>query len=99
MCAVAHLQCSATLILCKIQWSPARHCCATQADSRLVLLQKHLWRLALYTCVQWPTFWQCHTDFCCCALRAGRTYLLHTEDIPKLYDYIFLGFRVLGFRV
>ena len=73
MCAVAHLQCSATLISAKYsspllgtavqhrltavaKYISLRYCTAIQADSRLVLLQKHLWRLALNTCVQWPTF-------------------------------------------
>ena len=104
MCAVAHLQCSATLIfatysspllgtavqdrltaglcccknsygdllqlhvcsgppsvechadLSKIQLPPVQHCCAIQADSRLVLLQRYQGRLALTTCVQWPSF-------------------------------------------
>ena len=49
----------------KVQLPPARCCCAKQADSRLVRLQLHLWRLALQTGVQWPNsravphcFWQ-----------------------------------------
>ena len=37
----------------KIQLPPAQCCCAKQADSRLVLLQIHLWRFALPTGVQW----------------------------------------------
>ena len=39
----------------KMQLPPAQCCCATQADSRLVLLQIHLWRFALCTGVQWPS--------------------------------------------
>ena len=42
MCAVAHLQCSATLIFATYSNPLLGHCCARQADSRLVLLQKHL---------------------------------------------------------
>ena len=49
----------------KVQLPPARCCGAKQADSRLVPLQLHLWRLALQTGVQWPNsravphcFWQ-----------------------------------------
>ena len=49
----------------KIQLPPAQCCCAKQADSRLVLLQIHLWRFALDTGVQWSNtsavphcFWQ-----------------------------------------
>ena len=38
----------------KVQLPPARCCGAKQADSRLVPLQLHLWRLALQTGVQWP---------------------------------------------
>ena len=49
----------------KIQLPLAQCCCAKKADSNLVLLQKHLWRFALPTGVQWPNtsavphcFWQ-----------------------------------------
>ena len=65
----------------KVQLPPARCCCAKQADSRLVRLQLHLWRLALQTGVQWPySSARTHTAFgkvqlapaqCCCAKDAG----------------------------
>ena len=49
----------------KAQLPLAHCCCAKQADSRLVLLQIHLWRFALDTGVQWSNtsavphcFWQ-----------------------------------------
>ena len=64
----------------KMQLPPARCCCAKQADSRLVPLQIHLWRLAFQTGVcSSPTAVQCHTAFgkvqlppaqCCCAKQA-----------------------------
>ena len=66
----------------KAQLPPAQRCCAKQADSRLVPLQIHLWRLAFQTGVcSSPTAVQCHTAFgkvqlppaqCCCAKQANR---------------------------
>ena len=56
MCAVAHLQCSATLIFAKYSSPLLGTAVQDRLTARLVLLQKHLRRLALNTCVQWPTF-------------------------------------------
>ena len=69
----------------QMQSPPAQCCCAKQADSRLVLLQIHLWRFALYTGVQWPNtsavphcFWQnaTATDQYCYATQAGTRLVL-----------------------
>ena len=62
-----------------MQLPPAQCCCATQADSKRVLLPIHLQRFALHTGVQWPNtcaeppcFWQnaSPTSQRCCAKQA-----------------------------
>ena len=69
----------------KIQLPPAQCCFAKQADSRLVLLQIHLWRFAFDTGVQWLNtsvvphcFWQnaILTAQCCCAKKADSSPVL-----------------------
>ena len=69
----------------KAQLPLAHCCCAKQADSRLVLLQIHLWRFALDTGVQWSNtsavphcFWQntVAPAQCCCAKQADSRLVL-----------------------
>ena len=80
----------------KVQLPPAQRCCAKQADSRLVPLQIHLWRLAFQTGVcSSPTAVQCHTALakCSCPLLSAAVQSRLTAGLyhcKYIYGYLIL---------
>ena len=71
----------------KIQLPPAQCCCAKQADSRLVLLQTHLWRFALPTGVQWPnTSAVPHSAFGCATAQTACPLIQLTSAVLAMHS-------------